>query len=296
MNDKKQKLIEIGMKLIAEKGYYNTSIQEIANEAGVSKGSFYIYFSSKEAFIATAIHNFHQRISEEMKQMQQDSNTPRENFANQLAVSIDYIYCHKDYIFMFIRENISLGENIDKLIYNLKVENFNWMKSNLKAIYQEEMDEMDAILIDIIIQAEGLLSGYFKWLMIEDIQIDSGEAGAFLVRRIDDLVKGMLHRKEEPLIGLDQVPNAYSFAEMDQKRNEIQIALKLLKMNVEAIQLDEIKKAQLHEVISALQKEVDQDEYQSVVVQGLLAHFYQFPELKEETEQLADLFDVELLS
>ncbi|WP_425574658.1 TetR/AcrR family transcriptional regulator, partial [Streptomyces rhizosphaericus] len=38
MNEKKLKLIENGMKLFAKKGYYHTSIQEIASESGVSKG------------------------------------------------------------------------------------------------------------------------------------------------------------------------------------------------------------------------------------------------------------------
>lgn len=50
-NKNKKKIIDCALKLINEKGYDNVSIQEITKEAGVSKGAFYIHFSSKEDLI-----------------------------------------------------------------------------------------------------------------------------------------------------------------------------------------------------------------------------------------------------
>ena len=47
-NEKKQKIIEAGYKLFAEKGYYNTNTQEIAKAAGVSTGIVYSYFKDKK--------------------------------------------------------------------------------------------------------------------------------------------------------------------------------------------------------------------------------------------------------
>jgi TetR/AcrR family transcriptional regulator, transcriptional repressor for nem operon len=43
-------LIEVGTNLIAEHGYNATGINAVLKEAGVPKGCFYHYFSSKEAF------------------------------------------------------------------------------------------------------------------------------------------------------------------------------------------------------------------------------------------------------
>ncbi len=48
--DTKQKIIETGARIIHQKGYNHTGIQEVLNIAGVPKGSFYFYFNSKEDF------------------------------------------------------------------------------------------------------------------------------------------------------------------------------------------------------------------------------------------------------
>ena len=48
MNKTKRKIFETSMKLFAEKGYENTSIEEITATVGVAKGTLYYHFTSKE--------------------------------------------------------------------------------------------------------------------------------------------------------------------------------------------------------------------------------------------------------
>ena len=55
--NKKEEIISTGSKLIIEKGYLNTSIQDITSKMGIAKGSFYTYFKSKDEFIMTIIFN-----------------------------------------------------------------------------------------------------------------------------------------------------------------------------------------------------------------------------------------------
>lgn len=54
----KTKILETGAELIHLKGYNHTGLQEILNAAGVPKGSFYNYFSSKEDFGLQVIDHF----------------------------------------------------------------------------------------------------------------------------------------------------------------------------------------------------------------------------------------------
>ena len=54
-NENKNKIIEVALKLINEKGFDNVSVSEITKEAGVSKGAFYIHFESKEDLIEKQI-------------------------------------------------------------------------------------------------------------------------------------------------------------------------------------------------------------------------------------------------
>ena len=47
---KKDNLLSVGARLFAEYGYREVSVTDITQKAGFGTGSFYIYFSSKEAF------------------------------------------------------------------------------------------------------------------------------------------------------------------------------------------------------------------------------------------------------
>jgi TetR/AcrR family transcriptional repressor of nem operon len=54
----RKKILEVGSRIIHQKGFNNTGIQEILNEADVPKGSFYFYFKSKEDFGLALIDEF----------------------------------------------------------------------------------------------------------------------------------------------------------------------------------------------------------------------------------------------
>lgn len=55
---KKHKLLEASLSLMLSKGYHGTTVDEICSEAGVTKGSFFHYFKSKEDAGMAAIHYF----------------------------------------------------------------------------------------------------------------------------------------------------------------------------------------------------------------------------------------------
>jgi TetR/AcrR family transcriptional regulator, transcriptional repressor for nem operon len=66
--DTKLALIRAGRRIIVEKGYNHTGIQEILLAVGVPKGSFYHFFSSKEEFGLAIIDydsQMHDRIVEQ---------------------------------------------------------------------------------------------------------------------------------------------------------------------------------------------------------------------------------------
>lgn len=53
-NSKKEKLFEAAFSLIRTKGYSATSVDDLCKEAKVTKGTFFHYFPSKEAFAIEA--------------------------------------------------------------------------------------------------------------------------------------------------------------------------------------------------------------------------------------------------
>jgi len=53
--EKKERIINAGLQLFCEKGYYNTNTAEIAKKAGVSTGLVYSYFKNKDDIFAAGI-------------------------------------------------------------------------------------------------------------------------------------------------------------------------------------------------------------------------------------------------
>ena len=52
---KREEIIQAAKKLIIEKGYRKTSVEDITNEVGIAKGSFYTYFKSKDYLMETLL-------------------------------------------------------------------------------------------------------------------------------------------------------------------------------------------------------------------------------------------------
>jgi TetR/AcrR family transcriptional regulator, transcriptional repressor for nem operon len=48
--DTRQSLLDTGQRIVAHKGFAAVGLNEVLAEAGIPKGSFYYYFSSKDAF------------------------------------------------------------------------------------------------------------------------------------------------------------------------------------------------------------------------------------------------------
>ncbi|MFD2215799.1 TetR/AcrR family transcriptional regulator [Metabacillus endolithicus] len=61
--DQKDKIVDAAMQIFGKKGFYDTKMLDIAEKAGVSKGTIYLYFSSKdELYIETHERNFQRYI------------------------------------------------------------------------------------------------------------------------------------------------------------------------------------------------------------------------------------------
>lgn len=58
----RDKILEAGLKLFSEKGYYNTTTNEIAKVAGVSIGSLYSYFNDKDAIFLSILDSYHRKF------------------------------------------------------------------------------------------------------------------------------------------------------------------------------------------------------------------------------------------
>ena len=58
------KILDYGIQTFREKGYHFSGVQDLAAACGISKGSFYQYFDSKENFAQMVIRHYSGKINE----------------------------------------------------------------------------------------------------------------------------------------------------------------------------------------------------------------------------------------
>lgn len=71
--DTKLKIVKAAWDLFYKQGYDDTTIEEIVDESGTSKGSFYHYFESKDALLGSLAYLFDEKYEELEKTLDLDA-------------------------------------------------------------------------------------------------------------------------------------------------------------------------------------------------------------------------------
>ena len=118
--EKKNKIIEAGLKIFSEKGYYNTTTAEIAKVAGVSTGIVYQYFKDKKDILIYAVRIYFDKIFEpietkikEIKQISDLDTTLKELILAAIEAHKRNSLAHEEMVAM---------SHLDEDIHNLFIE------------------------------------------------------------------------------------------------------------------------------------------------------------------------------
>lgn len=63
----KKKLYEIAQRMFSERDFATVNVEDITDEAGITKGAFYVHFESKDALIALLIADYAARVDTDYK-------------------------------------------------------------------------------------------------------------------------------------------------------------------------------------------------------------------------------------
>lgn len=89
--DKRTRLVDAACAVFAEKGYASTRVAEIAERAGVGKGTVYGYFSSKEELLFAVFESINANISSRMNDALAAGSSAEEQLHNLLRLGAEVI-------------------------------------------------------------------------------------------------------------------------------------------------------------------------------------------------------------
>ncbi|WP_434799638.1 TetR/AcrR family transcriptional regulator [Terrisporobacter vanillatitrophus] len=94
VNSTKNRISSVAWKLFHEQGYEATTVDQIINECGISKGNFYHYFSAKDDLLNTLSDIFDEEYTKIMGTLDDDMN------------SFDKLIETSRHLFRFIEESV----------------------------------------------------------------------------------------------------------------------------------------------------------------------------------------------
>jgi len=106
-------IINSASQLFFEKGYATTSMEDIARSIGVTKGTLYLYFDSKEELLQEVCRRNMDMLKDFLKNLKSENftDTAREFFEAELNLP-DYIKFHWIFALGEMNSNAKIGEII----------------------------------------------------------------------------------------------------------------------------------------------------------------------------------------
>lgn len=295
MNEKKKDIIETASGLFAKKGFYSTSIQEIADKSAVSKGTVYLNFRSKDELLLRTFQYHHDKLREKVLQTEKEELGPADKLTKQLYVHFMGIVEHKEFIIMLLREQaISMNDDIRQFIGKMRLETQAWHEKNLIAIYGKEIKPY---IYDIGTMLDGMISAFLQILIIDNVPLNLSHLSSFIVEQCDSLAQGILTKGKSPMLTMEIVSPIFAQFQSKEENSKTEVTDELLNMQriLGECHLPSDKTEELHATIDLLLVEIKKPDPRKFVFQGMLANFKGINKLDKHRERIATRLNIDLI-
>src|SRR4051794_27675956 len=94
---KKQLIMEKALELFAEQGFEATSVQQITDHCGISKGAFYLSFKSKDELILALIDQFMMQFTSDIDYVVKSTENDEELLYKFYFTTFNSFHKHTDF-------------------------------------------------------------------------------------------------------------------------------------------------------------------------------------------------------
>jgi len=146
--DHKVQILEAAEKIFAKKGFYTTTMEEVAKEARLAKGTIYLYFDSKEDLFFSVTERkldiLLNKIEEELKK----SNLPSQRIRRVIAVHLKFLEENGDFFKIMQGFSGSLKERLEKKLKDRVIQKQSYYIEILDKLIQEAINKKEVKLLD----------------------------------------------------------------------------------------------------------------------------------------------------
>ncbi|EAC5340810.1 TetR/AcrR family transcriptional regulator [Listeria monocytogenes] len=274
MKEKKQRIIKSAKEVFQKQGYLKTSVQDMVDAAGISKGTFYNYFTSKEELAIVIFKQEYSVLHQRLEYTMAQDGAKKDNFTECLKIIIHF-YTENGEILNITFSQTMIDDDFNAFLQNVRLKNMEWVKYQLLEVYGEETKPY---INDITMLLSGMAAMYVFASGSKNVNtglID--RAIPYVVRRLDALVKDILESGEIVFTEAD-TENLVPDQTMIRKKRlaKLREALEELNVGIENADIADSDKWQYKESMNALVGEINNNEApRDFMVQGTLLYLKQ---------------------
>lgn len=262
---KRQLIMEKALELFAKQGFEATSVQQITDYCGISKGAFYLSFKSKDELILALIDHFMRQITSDIDYIVRNANDERLLFEFYYAVYRGF-HQHSDFAKVLMKEQ---SQTFNKeLIVKMQYYDRLFERSILAMIARLYGDAADRTKYDLMYCIKGFMNTYSQLFVFYNVPLDLTLLAESLVEKTNLLAQ----HATVPFVS-EELHHMMKQPLMEEITKEQ--LLSLLKEKIE-----EIEESLEKESLILLREQITAQTYQRAIIRGLLENVKNHPHCK----------------
>lgn len=272
---KKQLIIEKSLELFAEKGFEATSVQEITDECGISKGAFYLSFKSKDELITALIDYFMMQFIADTDYVVKSAEDAELLYEFYYSI-FDSFNKHADFAKILVKEQMrSLNEE-----FLLKSRTYDQAMDKIILLMVERLygNEIEHEKYDVVYCIKGFMKTYSELFLFYKLPLDLDLLARSLVEKTNVIARHITI----PFLSTELVQLRHQPISEEATKDQI---LELIEQSI-----NEIEASIEKESLILLKQELLEPALGPAIVKGLLGNIQTHPHCKWVSYLLRNYF------
>jgi AcrR family transcriptional regulator len=159
----REKLLNAAEKVFGKKGYFETSVVNITQEAGVGQGTFYNYFQSKKEIFDALIHEYSRQLRKTIKEEMKNSATHEEAQRKGFLAFFNWVKKHPD-LYSIVQQAVVVDQELYRWYYGKLASGF--LKSLSAGVEDGEFKDTHLETVAYCLMSIGQFLG-MRWVFWE---------------------------------------------------------------------------------------------------------------------------------
>ncbi len=169
-NDKYHRILEAAIKVFADQGFYQSTVSQIAREAGVADGTIYLYFKNKDDILIQFFRDKTKQVFESFRKAVQGGAHAEEKLRNLIRLHLKAFRDDRNMAVVYQRETHQINRPAE-----------------------EQIREMSKMYLDLL--SEIIEQGQEEGSIRKDLYL--GLVKRFMVGAVDEVINTWLHSRIE---------------------------------------------------------------------------------------------------